>query len=271
MKKIFNIFKLVTVGIFRLCELAMLASTGVVAYRLLGTIDFAKASLFEWIFVLLCLPVLFSFIYVILMDDKKDLDKWEWWDFFIFSLICFGPLMYMNAFDGALGYIITFSFAGFLLSRSLITLYFNRLILVIVIGSSLYGLLDGNESYNIILAIVTYTMSSLDKDDVKKYLGINYFDDNKFMKDKFQAMLAIISTAFTNIIGNRIWGKIHPHFQGTSDVKSNSLKYPEFFYRGGFRLLFSMIFYIIILFFLTKYKDKIRDRYKRKVSIFLGK
>lgn len=270
MKKIFNIFKLVIVGIFRLCELAMLVSSWVVAYSSLGTIDFAKASHFDRILVLFCLPVLFSFIYVILMDDKKDLDKWEWWDFFIFSLICFGPLMYMNAFDGLLGYIITFSFAGFLLSRSLITLYFNRLILVIVIGSSLYGLLDGNESYNIILAIVTYTMSSLDKEDVKKYLGINYFDDNKFMKDKFQVMLAIISTAFTNIIGNKLLNKIHPHFQVTSDANSNSVKYLELFFRGGFRLVFSIFVYFIILAFLTKYKDKIRGRYKRKVSNFVG-
>ncbi|WP_311516010.1 hypothetical protein [uncultured Anaerococcus sp.] len=264
MKKIFNFFKYVIICIFRLCELAMLASTGLVAYKLLRTINFAKASPSVWILVVMSILLPFSFIYVILRDDKKILDKWERWDFLIFALICLGPYAYMKALDGLLVYVITFSFAGFIFSWSLITLYFNRFILLIIIGSSLYGMLDGNESYNIILAIVTYTTSSLDKEDVKKYLGINYFNDNKFIEDKFKAMLAIISTAFTNIIGNRLWVKVCPY------LKINDGGHLTFFYRGSFRLVFSIYVYCIILIFLTKYKDKIRGRYKRKVSNFVG-
>ncbi|WP_297788291.1 hypothetical protein [uncultured Anaerococcus sp.] len=264
MKKIFNFFKYVIICIFRLCELAMLASTGLVAYKMLGAINFAEASPSVCMLVVMSILLPFSFIYVILRDDKKILDKWKLWDFLIFSLVSSGPIVYMKYSYGLLGYIITFSFAGFIFSWSLITLYFNRLILLIIIGSILYGMLDGNESYNIILAIVTYTTSSLDKEDVKKYLGINYFNDNKFIGDKFKAMLAIISTAFTNIIGERLWVKVDAY------LKINKGGYSTLFLRGGFRLVFSIYVYFIILIFLTKYKDKIRDRYKRKVSNFVG-
>lgn len=75
----------------------------------------------------------------------------------------------------------------------------------------------------------------------KKILEINELDDYTFVKYKLYGIIAIISTCFTSIFGEKLLGKL----MLVLDFKLDSIQ--EIFIKGGLRLIFSLIIFLIII------------------------
>ena len=128
----------------------------------------------------------------------------------------------------------------------------NKLIFIITVASLAYGFIDDDVNFSILLTFFTFLMGSLDKNEVEKILEINELDDYIFVKYKFYVIIAIMSTCLTSIFGENLLEKLIL----VLDFKLDSIQ--EIFIKGGLRLIFSLIIFLIIINILEDYKERIK-------------
>lgn len=192
-------------------------------------------------------------------NDKKILDSWTPTDYILLVIAILTVTSYTQETEGIEFYILSIAFVLYTFLGMIIIIYNNTYIITIVILCMVYGSIDNN-SYEIFIVIVTYILSNLNKDDIQKLLNIRNFENKKFIEDKFKASIAIISTAFTNLIGNKIWDMLGNNKIGISGLILIFLK-------GYFRFMFFMIMYASIIYLLNKNKPKLKIRYTKYISI----
>ncbi len=249
-----NIFKSIITILFKLSAVSLISVTGYLALCILFKKDFSIKSINDITGVILTIATPIIFARIELKYDKKIINNWKPVDYILLAIAIIIVSSYIQIIEGLQFWILSIAFIIYMFSGLLIFICNNRFIIVIFIFCMVYGSID-NKGYEIIIAIVTYTLSNLNKDDIKRLLNIRYFEDKKFIQDKFKAIIAIISTAFTNLIGNKIWDIL--------DI-NNKVEISGWwliFLKGYFRFMFFIIVYAFIIYLLDKNKPKLKKRY----------
>lgn len=122
----------------------------------------------------------------------------------------------------------------------------------------IYGILN-DKIISIILALIGLIVGSISNDDVKTILQIEFFDEEKFTKDKLKFILATLSSIlvinkYTDILVNKIVGFLN---SGQTHLVSDLI------YKGTIRVLLSLFLYIFILKIYQLYKKKLVTRYSK--------
>lgn len=264
-----NIFKSIITILFKLSAVSLISVTGYLALCILFKNDFSIKSINDIAGVILTTATPIIFARIELKYDKK-INNWNPIDYMLLAIAILTVSSYMQIIEGLEFWILSIAFVLYTFLGMIIIIYYNRFIITIFILCMVYGSIDNN-GYEIIIAIVTYTLSNLNKDDIKRLLNIRYFEDKKFIQDKFKAIIAIISTAFTNLIGDKIWIILKTLIKSNIgiDIFTNNYsgicyyiyKFIKIFLKGYFRFMFLMIVYTLIISFLDKNKPKLKKRY----------
>lgn len=253
MKKILDFLKFIIDFIFILSEVFLITVTLVLGLSNFFDFQILNMDILDIFILMIKLSTPFIISYFELAKDKIVVDNWKWWDHFGFLIVIYVSVAYVIKLEGLEQKILVYSFLCYLLCGLLKAMIRNKLIFIIAVASLAYGFIDDDVNFSILLTLFTFLMGSLDINEVKKILEINELDDYIFVKYKLYGIIAIISTCFTSIFGEKLLEKLIL----VLDFKLDSIQ--EIFIKGGLRLIFSLIIFQIIINILEEYKERIKD------------
>lgn len=262
-----NILITIITILFKLSLVSLISVMSYYAFDKLSNLNFSCESIVVAIFTT-ATPIIFT--YIDLKEDKEILDNWTLIDYILLVVSIFTVTSYTQETEGIEFYILSIAFVLYTFLGMIIIIYNNTYIITIVILCMVYGSIDNN-GYEIFIAVVIYVLSNLNKDDIQNLLNIRYFESKKFIEDKYKAAIAIISTAFTNLIGDKIWIILKTLIKSYIGIDIFTNNYGGIYYyiyifikillKGTFRFIFFMIVYVVIFIFLRNNKSTLKKRY----------
>lgn len=257
MKKIFRIIvdKLYYISLIIL--ILTLVPIGVILYKIFLELGHVECLKYLLIFFISWISLMYCFN----STSRKPIDYWSIFDILVFSLCFLSVILSVQLFPDISGvhlWLIILSVLLLLLIASLVINLFiyNKFLFIVFCASLIYGIIN-DDMYNVLLALITYIMGSLDIDDIKKHFKLDIFNEEKFIKDKYLTMLAISSTALANVIGEPILKFIFKNI----NLCFYGYHFNDIIYRGGFRVIFSSITFMVLLSIYKMNINKIVKRY----------
>ena len=230
---------------------------GVILYKTLLLFGYRTFIVYLLIFF-----ISWSFlVYYFNKTIRKSIDLWNMADNIAFILCFILVILSVQLLPDQSGFyvwsIILSILLFFLIISIVINLFIcNKFLFIVFSASLIYGIINNN-MYNVLLALVTYIMGSLDIDDIKKHFNLDIFDEKKFIKDKYLTMLAISSTALANVIGEPVLKCIFKRIE----LCFYSYEFDAILYRGGFRVIFASLIFMGLMYLYRKHINKLVKRY----------
>lgn len=259
MKKIFRIIvdKLYYISLFIL--MLTFIPMGVILYKILISEGYGTYLKFFHPFLVCWMSLMYYFDFPL----RKPIDYWSIFDIVTFGICFLSVILSVKLLPDISGvhlWSIILSVLLFSLIVSIVINLFiyNKLLFIVFSASLIYGIINDN-MYNVILALITYIMGSLDIDEIKKHFNLDIFDEKKFIRDKYLSMLAISSTALANVIGEPVL----KHIFNKIGLSFYSCEFDVILYRGGFRVIFSSLIFMRLMALYRKHSNKLINRYSR--------
>lgn len=230
---------------------------GIILFKILIEIGYNTYFIYFHIFFITWSILVYYFNITL----RKTIDFWKIADMiafvFSFPLIIILIRMLPNL-SGFYVYSISIIILFLILIVTLVINLFlyNKFLALISVVSFAYGIIN-DSMYNVLLALITYIMGSLDIDEIKEYFKLAIFDEKKFIRDKYLIMVAISCTAIANVLGEPILKYIFRKFE----LCFYNYSFESIIYRGVFRVIFSSLFFVILVKLYKRYQHKLINRY----------